>query len=121
MGIGRILREDRALPCPRLIVFQPLPYGLEVEAQLTLDRQLAPTHAVQAGDLLKKSTPILVPIILLSCCASLEQPFFPALAAHLIIRVDLRHKRLCDIPNNAVLSLALPRRNCSRIFNRCLT
>ncbi len=105
MGIGRILREDRALPCPGSIVFQPFPYGFEVDAKLALDRQLAPSHAAQANDLLKKSTPILMPIVLLSCCASLEQLSFPTLAAHLIIRIDPRHKRFSDITNNVVSPL----------------
>ena len=105
MGIGRILREDLAFPCPRLIVFQPFPYGFKVDTKLTLDSQLAPAHAVQSYDLIKKSTPILMPVLLLPCREFMERLFFHSLAAYSIIRIDLRHKRLPDIADKAVSPL----------------
>jgi hypothetical protein len=104
VDVGRIVREDLAFPCPWSFVSQPFPYGFEIDAELTLDRQLAPADAVQSGHLVEKNASASLPIIL-SPISPIGMHTFCTRAARVTIRAELRPKGPSNITNKAVSPL----------------
>ncbi|QYA13696.1 hypothetical protein [Rhizobium sp. AB2/73] len=104
MGIGRILREDRALPCPWLIVFQPFPYGFKIDTSSRLIAnwlQLMPFGRITSSKRARRSScRFAVAVLRVNGAALLH-----SLAGYSSICINLRHKRLPDIMDKAVSPL----------------